>query len=374
MKIVIGLAAEKNTGFAISDLSGKVIKLFAVKSFDKSKLVEYISSFGKPCAIVVDKEKIPKIAKDLAREFDIPVLAPEKDISETEKKNLTNAYTYKNIHERDALAALLYMFSRYKKIFREIDEILKNMGYEEYSERAKELVLRGNASTPFQAIENVLPFPIKEKRKKKPKTYKEKYEEALNYIKKLQEKIKELEKENKTLLNKSLELPKELLEKIKKLEKKIIILEEELARERELRKRAEEKLGLIEEEKYIEKQGLIPAVRIKEFSFEHISFLKESIRIFKKPVVIEEYADDLKAAKYLVKLHPLIIIGDFSEEVKALFLKEKIPFISKKEVKEKIIPFHRFYGIASEVLEEILEKGKKKSFFEWLLFYKKRIL
>ncbi len=386
MKAIIGLAAGKNIGFAIFDLSGRLIKFFAVKKFQKEKLAEYLSSFGKPCAIVVDKERIPKIAKELAREFDIPVLAPDKDISESERKTFTNAYTYKNVHERDALAAALYMFMKYSQIFREIDEILKNMGFEDYSERAKELVLRGDASTPFEAIENALPFPAyrKKEEKKKPKTllekhgseekYKEKYEEAVNYIRKLEEKIRELEKENEFLLRKTPEEPRELIERIKELERKIVFLEEELAKERELRKKVEYKLNLADEEKYIEKQGLVPAVRIKEFSHERISFLKQSVRIFKKPVVVEGDAHDINAAKYLVKLHPLIIIGDFPESVTAIFLKEKIPFISKKEVSGKITPFNRFYGIEPEILEEVLESGKKKSFFEWLSLYKKRLL
>ena len=383
MKVIVGLAAEKNTGFAISDLSGRVIKLFAVKNFQKEKLVEYLSSFGKPCAIVVDKERIPKIAKELAREFDIPVLAPDKDITEGEKKTLTNAYTYKNVHERDALAAVLYMFLKYAQIFQEIDEILKNMGFEDYSERAKELVLRGDASTPFQAIENALPFPARSRERKKSKTflerkgeedYKEKYEEALKYIKTLEEKIRELEKENEILLKKSPEQPRELIEKIKELEKKVVFLEEELVKEKERRKKAEDRLNLIDEEKYIEKQGLIPAVKIREFTHDHLSFLKHTVRIFKKPVVIEGNASDEKAARYLVKLHPLLVIGDFPEKIKTIFLREKIPFISREEVAEKITPFNRFYGLEPEILEEVLEMGKKKSFFEWLSFYKKRML
>lgn len=386
MKTVIALSYTKGKpiGFAIFDLSGRLIKRFGVKAFEKEKLFNYLRSFGSPACVVVEKEKIPKLAKEIARAFGIPALAPKKDLSESEIHELTKSYTYKNPYEKHAIAAGLYLFSKYREIFREIDEILQNMGLEEHADRAKELVLLGKASTPFQAIESAIDFSLLKKKEKETgkkfksvlekEDWKEKYENAVNYIKKLEEKIRELEEENKFLLSKAPEKDVELVERVKALEKELMLLKEELQREKELRKKAEEKLYLVEEEKYIEKQGLIPVVRIKDFSHESISELKNTVRIFKRPVLVECSEEDEKAARYLAKLHPLLVIGDFPEKIKAIFIKAGIPVITKAEIEEKITKFKKLAGVERDFLKEFLESRKKKSFLEWLEMYRKRFL
>ncbi len=381
MKTVIALSYTKGkpVGFAIFDLSGRLIKRFGVRAFEKEKLFHYLRSFGSPACVVVEKEKIPKLAKEIAREFDIPVLAPESDLSESEIHEITKSHTYKNPYEKRALAAGLYLFSKYGEIFREIEEILRNMGLEEHAERAKELVLLGKASTPFQAIEGAIDFQLlrkKEERKEKSILerggWKEKYEEAVSYIKKLEEKIRELEEENKFLLSKAPERDTELVERVKMLERELAILKEELHRERELRKKAEEKLYLIEEERYVEKQDLVPVVRIKDFSQESISELKNTVRIFKRPVLVECRAESERAARYLAKLHPLVVIGDLPEKIRAIFLKAGIPVVAKSDVEERITRFKKLAGVEKNVLENLVEERKKTGFFEWLEAYRKR--
>ncbi len=384
MKVLLGIANGKYKGLAIFDLSGNLLDLVTIRRYRTKKVAEHISSFGTPCAIAVESEDIPKLAKDLAEYFAIPILIPDEDILPELFAETLETYSYKNLYEKRALIACLYVFRKFKHIFRDIDELLLSSGASRMLiDKAKELVLHGKAENALDAVEKVNGFFELKTHKHKTRIgeflenerdYKELYEEAVKYIKELEKRIAELEKKCSFTAKDTEETLSENGERIKELERKVALLEDALRKEKERNEILEEKLGILEEERFIERKGLLPVVKIHEFSFEEISKIKSVLRIFKRPVVVEAVKKDLKAAKYLAKLHPSIVIGDFPEEIKAVFLSEGIPVISESSLDHALVKFKRFYGISEKKLKKVLHNESKKSLMELLRAYRKRLL
>lgn len=310
MKKVI-VSISKEKEIAVCDLSGRILKVFHPKDFNVDTLIKEIIYLGTPCIVISEKKN--STIKEFSKELNIPLV-----IENPEKREGGNV-----------IALALNFLKKHAHVFEEIDKILAKMGLEEYAENAKELVLKSKASTPFQAIEKAISFP----------------------------KIEEMYKQ-----------------RIEELEKEVEMLKKEVKKEKKLREKTQKILELIIEEREIEKEGLIPVVKIEKFSMNYISFLRKNIRIFKKPVAIEEKAENVKAANYLAKLYPRVVIGDFSENVKKVFLKERIPFLLKENAAEKLVSFSNFYGIEPETLKQILVESGEKSFFEWLSMYRKRVI
>ncbi len=383
MKLLLGIANGKYKGLAIFDLSENLLDLVTIRRYRTKKVAEHISSFGIPSAIAVESEDIPKLAKDLAEYFGIPILIPDEDILPDFFAETLETYSYKNLYEKRALITCLYVFKKFKHIFRDIDELLLSSGASRMLiDKAKELVLHGKAENALDAVEKVNGFfELTHAHKTRigeflesERDYKELYEEAVKYIKELERRIAELEKKCSFTAKDTEETLSENGERIRELERKVALLEDALRKEKERSEILEEKLGILEEERFIEKKGLLPVVKIHEFSFEEISKIKSVLRIFKRPVAVELVRKDLKAAKYLAKLHPSIVIGDFPEEIKAVFLSAGIPVISESSLDHALVKFKRFYGISEKELKKVLHNESKKSLIEMLRAYRKRLL
>jgi predicted RNase H-like nuclease (RuvC/YqgF family) len=206
------------------------------------------------------------------------------------------------------------------------------------------------------------------------------YEIAKEYIERLEKRVKELEEQRRRLLEERIretqEIRKELMRdrEIELRDNIINNLRAELQKERELRKKLEEKIEILEEERYIESQGLLPIVRIEEFSRECIASVKELFRIFNRIILFEKPCHGKTVTKYLISLRPKAVIGSFGEEEKAMLEEENIPVLAKSDVEKALIQFKRFYGIEPDVLKSFLEKERKKSFLKWLESYRKRFL
>ena len=106
------------------DLDGRPIDVFSSKNYSISDLVARIISLGKPLIVASDVTPTPSMVKRISSVFS--TLAPELDesLSLEEKIALTKGagYEYKNAHERDALAASVTAFKRYRKKFSQVQK------------------------------------------------------------------------------------------------------------------------------------------------------------------------------------------------------------------------------------------------------------
>ncbi len=113
----VGIDPGTTVGVAIIDLDGKPIEVFSSKNYSFSDMIERIISRGKPLIVASDVTPTPSTVKRISRIFSSPVHELAESLSTEEKVALTKGkgYKYNNVHERDALAACVNAFQRYKK-------------------------------------------------------------------------------------------------------------------------------------------------------------------------------------------------------------------------------------------------------------------
>ena len=113
----VGIDPGTTVGVAIIDLDGKPIEVFSSKNYSFSDVIERIISRGNPLIVASDVTPTPSTVKRISRIFSSPVHELAESLSTEEKVALTKGrgYKYNNVHERDALAACVNAFQRYKK-------------------------------------------------------------------------------------------------------------------------------------------------------------------------------------------------------------------------------------------------------------------
>ncbi len=122
--IIVGIDPGTTIGVAIIDLDGKPIEVFSSKNYSCSDVIERIIARGNPLIVASDVTPTPSTVKRISRIFSSPVHELDESLSTEEKIALTKAegYEYKNVHERDALAACVNAFRRYKKKFSQVQK------------------------------------------------------------------------------------------------------------------------------------------------------------------------------------------------------------------------------------------------------------
>jgi predicted RNase H-like nuclease (RuvC/YqgF family) len=117
---IVGIDPGTTIGVAIIDLEGRPIEVFSSKNYSCSDVIENIISHGNPLIVASDVTPTPSMVKRISRIFSSPVHELNESLSTEEKVALTKGYEYKNVHERDALAACVNAFKRYKKKFLQV--------------------------------------------------------------------------------------------------------------------------------------------------------------------------------------------------------------------------------------------------------------
>jgi predicted RNase H-like nuclease (RuvC/YqgF family) len=139
---IVGIDPGTTIGVAIIDLEGKPIEVFSSKNYSCSDVIERIISRGNPLIVASDVTPTPSTVKRISRIFSSPVHELDESLSTEEKVALTKGegYEYKNVHERDALAACVNAFRRYKKKF---SQVQKKTPTRVDIEEVKALVVKG---------------------------------------------------------------------------------------------------------------------------------------------------------------------------------------------------------------------------------------
>ncbi|GAG04093.1 unnamed protein product, partial [marine sediment metagenome] len=221
----------------------KIIKIDSSKDLDLNSLIKKINEYGKPLIIGTDKKKIPNLISKFAAQFNAKVIAPKSDLLVKEKKKNTKDYKL-NDHKRDALAAALYAYSKYERLFSKIDYHLKEFD-KKIIEKVRELCVKDELNIALSLDLITKPEKVKEIKKiiHKKELKKDliflydkikKQEKTMNYLKKKQNKnenyIRKIKQRDKYLLKKINQLiPDEKAEELLNLrEERIISLSNEL--------------------------------------------------------------------------------------------------------------------------------------------------
>ncbi len=121
---IVGIDPGTTIGVAMLDLDGRPIDVFSAKNYSVSDVVARIISLGKPLIVASDVTPTPSKVKRISSIFSTLVPELDESISLQDKIALTKGagYEYKNAHERDALAASVNAFKRYRKKFLQVQK------------------------------------------------------------------------------------------------------------------------------------------------------------------------------------------------------------------------------------------------------------
>ncbi|MBE0515773.1 MAG: DUF460 domain-containing protein [Methanophagales archaeon] len=159
---IVGIDPGTTIGVAIIDLNGTPVEVFSSKNYSIADTITRIISRGKPLIVASDVTPTPSMVKKIGGLFSSFVHELYGSLSTDEKIALTKGegYEYKNVHERDALAACISAFKRYKKKF---SQVQKKTPPGVTVEEVKALVVKGMS---ISAAINRLISAQEEKRKR----------------------------------------------------------------------------------------------------------------------------------------------------------------------------------------------------------------
>ncbi|MBN1236449.1 MAG: DUF460 domain-containing protein [Methanotrichaceae archaeon] len=138
--IIAGLDPGTTTGIAALNLSGELVDLISSRSMSSSDVIEWIAARGRPLVVATDVSPTPGAVEKVKRAFNAVLFSPGGDIPAEEKIALGKEFGYKNDHERDALAAAISAFKKYRNKFLQVE---KKVPAEIDPDEVKALVVRG---------------------------------------------------------------------------------------------------------------------------------------------------------------------------------------------------------------------------------------
>ncbi len=196
-KFIVGIDPGTHVGLAFLNIYGELVHSTTLEG-GRESVISYIRSVGDPILIAVDVPELPDFVKRVATALRAPVYVPEGPISVEEKREIATEYDLKGSpHERDALAAAVKAYYKYKpKIDRAIREA-KNFGVP--PEEVVYLVLRNYSVVG--AISRLL-GPKEEIREEKRRRRERSIEELEKEISQLREELRRLKKAYKAAIEK----------------------------------------------------------------------------------------------------------------------------------------------------------------------------
>lgn len=138
--IIVGLDPGTTTGIAALNLGGDLVDLISSRAMSSSDVIEWIAARGRPLVVATDVFPTPGAVEKVKRAFNAVLYSPGADMPGAEKIALGREVGYRNDHERDALAAALSAFKKYKNKFLQVE---KKAPPEIDPDEVKALVVRG---------------------------------------------------------------------------------------------------------------------------------------------------------------------------------------------------------------------------------------
>jgi predicted RNase H-like nuclease (RuvC/YqgF family) len=223
--LIVGIDPGTTTAIAAIDLEGNMVQTASSRQTSMAESIEALYHLGKPLVIASDVHQMPYTVEKIRRAFHAVGYTPRQDRTVEEKQELTQGYSYTNVHERDALAAALDAFRHYRN---KLQNIMKRVppGYDLDEVRAGiiqgkslEQILGVKESAKPETLSGTPVVPGETKRDERLTNLEGQVKRLKEFIAELQSGLKEKERE------------------IVRLEKRIH--RERLAREQQMRKEME---------------------------------------------------------------------------------------------------------------------------------------
>jgi len=280
--LIVGIDPGTTTGIAALDFNGNLVDVFSSKDFGLDKTIEYLISLGSVSMIATDVNPTPHFVSKLSAQLGSAVFTPTESLSVNEKIFITKGYKVDDSHQRDALAAALTAFNKFRNKFQKIDSLKLGIAGDD----VKRLVLHGLSISKAQK-----------------KLEDEKGEKGMGKIK-IEKVIQEEKPIKKKLISKE-------ENKIKKLEKRNLILRKQIyKKEREI-KRLRNAISKIKKRYDIELKEKIE-IRKRDQSIRNLEYRLDNLK---------RKLEELKKLKKLWQKAAngeILPIGIFPEQIRGL--------------------------------------------------------
>jgi hypothetical protein len=136
----VGIDPGTTTGLAALNLRGELVDLISARTMSSSDVIEWIAARGRPLIVATDVSPAPGAVEKIKRAFNAVLYSPGEDLAAEDKIMLARPFDYRNDHERDALAAAMSAFKKYRNKFSQVE---KKVSRDVNPDEVKALVVRG---------------------------------------------------------------------------------------------------------------------------------------------------------------------------------------------------------------------------------------
>ena len=189
MRLIAGIDPGTTFGICLLDLKGNLVYIGSIKNAGKEKIIKEMTNHGKIIAIATDKVPTPDTVQKIGAMMNVKVFTPEQSMTQEYKTKITSHLPIKNLHQRDASGAALWLYRKLENKFRHIESMKMT---DEKKGEIKEKIIKGYKIKEILAINKI----NKEKETKIENRGKRKTEE---YIKFLESNVKKFMKDNQNL-------------------------------------------------------------------------------------------------------------------------------------------------------------------------------
>jgi len=186
MHLIVGVDPGTTTALAAVTLDGEVLDIHSSRDMGVDQAVRHIMSLGRASLIASDVNPAPDYVQKIASSLGCPMFTPTESLSVAEKQELACGHQIDDLHSRDALAAALNAYRKYKNK-------LNKIGALGYDNEVKHRVLQGTS------LGNVLKRMQAENKKPEPQRSMERPTRQPIPQTPEAERIKSLEKQNRML-------------------------------------------------------------------------------------------------------------------------------------------------------------------------------
>jgi predicted RNase H-like nuclease (RuvC/YqgF family) len=142
--LIVGLDPGIKTGYALLDLSGKLVASGCVKEASDEGIIRLISGVGVPVLVASDTSPPSSFVEKVAARLNVRVYHPKESMKKTEKKEI--GALIDDVHIRDSYAAAVKAYRKYQNRLRQI-ELMDNADKDEL----KKMVITGQRISDYVA-------------------------------------------------------------------------------------------------------------------------------------------------------------------------------------------------------------------------------
>ncbi len=153
--LIVGIDPGVTTAVVILSLDGKLTEVRSKKFFSFNEIISCVSATGDPVIVSSDVNPPPKLVQRVASAFGARLYYPPRIVAASKKLLIGKSAAQKlNDHERDAYAAAVIAFERFKEDFEKIDAMATGLSVD--TSKAKSALAREGASVK-DAVDATLP-------------------------------------------------------------------------------------------------------------------------------------------------------------------------------------------------------------------------